>query len=64
LFDWYNNYRWAIGCYGNTVILRNVTGDISPEGEWEEKITTTSDGKETHTYKYKWNFKTFRNYYQ
>lgn len=59
LFDWYNNYRWAIGCYGNTLIMRNVKGQITPEGEYLETLV---NGKSQ--YKYQWDIKTFSGYYR
>ena len=55
LFDWYNNKRWLIGCYGNTVTMRNVVFNNNPEGEY---TYNQSLGKNTYT----WNWKTFRGY--
>jgi len=55
LFDWYNNCRWMIGCYGNTVIMRNVKNDDNPEGTYSYNSTLD-------TYTYRWKWQSFRGY--
>ncbi len=50
LFDWYNTCRWGIACDGNTLRLRNVARENSPEGAFSEE-----DSK-----KYEWNFHTMK----
>lgn len=54
LFDWYNNYRWLIGCYGNTLMLRSIGGNEFQEGY----SYYDTNGKEC----YRWEYKKFTGY--